>query len=100
MKDLILKRENPYMPSHDGFEDERMDVAEMLDTPGGIERAGVPAGGMFDNPVFESVWDMKYPGDDIYSVAEDRNIPVKNKFFSAVRFFRTLALYVCSGLNK
>jgi hypothetical protein len=88
------------MSSHDVFRDERIDVSEMFNTLGGIERAGMIAADVFDNPALESVWEMKYPGDDIYSVAGDGNIPVKNNFFSAVRLFRTLVSYVCSRFKN
>ncbi|MDR2120214.1 MAG: hypothetical protein LBP64_04980 [Tannerella sp.] len=86
MKSETFNRIPSRMSSHDDFRDERIDAPEMYDMLGGIERTGMIVANAFGNPAFESVWDVKYPDEDIYSPAADRNIPAKNNFFRSPVF--------------
>jgi hypothetical protein len=97
---MIFNGKNLPVSSYDDFRGERIDAAEMFDMLGGIERTAMIAGDVFDHTALESVWNVKYPDDDICSSARDRNIPANSNFFFAVRFFRTLVLYVCSRFRN
>jgi hypothetical protein len=104
---IKIKTPKTNQSSFAGFESERIRVAELLNTLGGIEREDAPDDITvkeltFEDIVFDPVipvWNIKNTQYEPYFRRGEKKILSKDHLFSPVRFFRILLLYVCNGFK-
>jgi hypothetical protein len=93
MKPASLMRNCEQSSFYDDFKDDRISVFEMLATQSGIEKVEYPVNmsikeNISDRSAFDTVWSIKYPGDELYTF--DKKISTGSKFSNVIRLFRTL----------
>jgi hypothetical protein len=104
---IKIKTPKTNQSSFAGFESERISIAELLNTLGGIEKGDdmddiTVKELTFEDIVFDPiipVWNIKNTQSEPYFIRGEKNFLSKDNLFSPLRFFRTLLLYVCNGFK-